>query len=92
MTLAAGLRCFRRPPVLARWVAALLLPVLLGAAAPPPPAAPPGPLLAATWGERWEEAKNWFAAQTTGKSRLVQLGFLGMILALYILYRAKPRG
>jgi hypothetical protein len=56
--------------------------------AQPPLPEPAGTVLLADW---WADVKNWFSAQASNRTRVVQFGLVGMLLALAILYTAGKR-
>lgn len=39
----------------------------------------------------WEDTKTWFSRQASNRSRVVQFGLAGMVVALLILYSASQR-
>jgi ABC-type sugar transport system substrate-binding protein len=45
-------------------------------------------LLLADW---WGDVRAWFSAQASNRTRVVQFGLIGMLLALAILYTAGKR-
>lgn len=53
-----------------------------------PSTVPVGTVLVADW---WADVKNWFSAQASNRTRVVQFGLVGMLLALAILYTAGKR-
>ncbi len=47
-------------------------------------------LYAGFW-DWWEDTKIWFSQQASNKTRIVQFGLAGMLLALFILWSASQR-
>jgi hypothetical protein len=81
----------RRPK---RWLAILasgLLPALWAWAAPAPAAEPGLPRAAGVLFADWSFSWDWLLSQVTSQERLLQIGAVGMCIALYIITRGKWR-
>lgn len=87
--VAGGSKLFKRAPWLALSLSlGLWLSVNSFSSAQPPLPAPGAVVLLADW---WSDVKNWFSAQASNRTRVVQFGLVGMLLALAILYTAGKR-
>lgn len=80
-----------------RWACVAILALLLvGAAAGlaraggEEPTQRAAPVLRGEW-QWWSDMKTWFSAQASNRSRIVQFGLVGMVVALLILYSASNR-